>query len=385
MQNTVSGYGGLKAIAKKPDGGFCFIRVRSFLAAWIIFKRENISLFELRLFLACQELLARRCQFKGDRLPTYTEEELISLVGSGTKSKVKKGIQRLAAAGLLHWERNCISTDTAEAENKLEKSEDWLDALSLVKNNRRKMPVPRRILRNIIKTRDRTLIGTVFGCLFRCLYFRQGMCISGGRCKASFISKALRLNLRGVKAARGQLIQLGWIAPCDAGQMSLNRWGLPMIINLQWQMAEKAKELKITPPIAQNQAKVAPPLNQKLFYKKNNNQKLHRRSGVQNRTRVDFKPSLKNIRLEDLRKPERLERLFRRAVSAGVVPLSESSRLAWFSAAEHALQAGKQNPCGLFVAMYRQKLWHHITQDEEDRARAKLKRLDFGQDSLLPG
>ena len=116
MQNNVSGYAGLKSISRKPDGGFIFVRVRTLLVAWIRFKRGDITLYDLRLWLACHEMLARRCQVKGDRLPTYTEEELISLVGSGTRSKVKKGIQRLVAAGLLQWERNCFCTDTLSAE-----------------------------------------------------------------------------------------------------------------------------------------------------------------------------------------------------------------------------------------------------------------------------
>ena len=74
-------------------------------------------------------------------------------MGSGTISKAKKGIQRLVAAGLLHWERNCISTDTLRAEAELADSNDYLDALALIINNKRKIPVPRRILRHIIKAR----------------------------------------------------------------------------------------------------------------------------------------------------------------------------------------------------------------------------------------
>jgi len=35
--------------------------------------------------------------------------------------------------------------------------------------------------------------------------------------------------------------------------------------------------------------------------------------------------------------------------------------------------------------MYRRGLWHHITQEQEDLARVKLKRLDFGEDSRPPG
>jgi len=384
MQNSVSGYGGLKAIGKKPDGGFCFIRVRSLLAAWILFKRDNVTLYDLRVYLACFEMQARRCQLEPDRLPQFTEEELISLLSSGSKSKVKDSIQRLMNAGLLQWERNSIDTDTTKAENRLKESDDWLDAVLQVKNNSRKIPFPRRILRYIIKTQSPTLIGTVFGILMRCLYYKKERCVSGGRCKASWIAHVFQLNSRNVKRERKRLTEIGWLIACESNQHLLNRWGLALIVNLHWQNSQKNAEL---PPLeAKNNAEVPPPIiNEKLSYKRNNNQKLHRRSGVQNRTGVGVKPSLKNITLEDLRKPERLERLFHRAVSAGIVTLSESSRLAWFSAAEHALQAGRENPCGLFVAIYRQKLWHHITQEQEDQARTKLKRLDFGEDSRLPG
>ena len=69
----------------------------------------------------------------------------------------------------------------------------------------------------------------------------------------------------------------------------------------------------------------------------------------------------------------------------GMVRHSRASRLRWFAAAEHALAAGERNPCGLFVAVYRRGLWHHITQAQEDVARAKLRLLDFGEESRLIG
>lgn len=384
MRNNVSGYAGLKSIARKPDGGFCFMRVRSFLAAWIRFKRDDISLYDLRLWLGCHEMIARRCQVKGDRLPTYTEEELISLVGSGTKSKVKKGIQRLVAAGLLHWERNCVSTDTLKAEAALADSDDYLDALALIINNNRKIPVTRRILRHIIKTRNRTLIGTVFGHLLRCLYYRKDRCVSGGRCKASWISEALQLDLRNVKAARQQLIQLGWIVPCDASQISLNRWGLPVIINLHWEYSEKKQDVKSPPPFGDFGSPSPPPYIYDQPLTGSNNQKLEKAPGVKNKPKNIPAPSLKHIILEDISDPLRLDQLYRKATKAGL-PHSQSSRLTWFAAAEHALAVGKQNPCGLFAVIYRQKLWRHITHQQEDIARAKLKRLDFGEESHLPG
>lgn len=386
MRNKVSGYGGLKSIAKKPDGGFCFIRVRSLLAAWIRFNKNDITLYDLRLWLACHEMLARRCKMKTGRLPTFSESELISLVSSGDKCKARQGIKRLVKAGLLHWEQNCISANTLKAEMMLAENDDWSVVLSLIQNNRRRVPVPRRILCYIIKTRHRTLIGTVFGHLLRCLYYRRDRCVSGGRCKASWISEALKLDLRNVKAARKQLIEIGWILPCRASQISLNRWGLPIMINLEWENTQKTEELKT--PLLRNRNEVKTPslIDRKLSYSKRiKNHELRKAPGVQNRTQIGSESRTKHIMLEDLEDPVRLDAIYRQECAAGTLRHCQANRLKFFAAAERALSEGKHNPCGLFAVIYRKKLWHHITQDQEDRARVKLKVLDFGEVSRLPG
>lgn len=41
---------------------------------------------------------------------------------------------------------------------------------------------------------------------------------------------------------------------------------------------------------------------------------------------------------------------------------------------------GSSNPCGLFVSLCRNRLWQHITHEDEDNARAKLKMLDYGEE-----
>ncbi len=385
MQNSVSGYAGVKSIARKPEGGFYLVRVRSLLAAWIMFKRGGITFYDLRLWLACHEMVARRCQLPQGRLPTFTEEELIGLLGGGSRSKVRNGIRRLVDAGLLDWDRKHISTDTCGAEAVLAETDEWLDCLSLVKNNLRKVPVPRRLMRYVIRTRHRTLIGTVFGYLFRCLYYRKDRCFSGGRCKASWTARVLQLDIRNVKSARKELIQLGWIIPCKEKQTSLNRWGLPVVINLQWETSQKGNAAKVPPAIGQDSAKVPLPIYNRKPLSGSNNQKTRRTSGVKDRTSVHSEPTLKHISLEDLRDPVRLDALYRQATEAGSLPHSEFNRLRWFAAAERAVCVGTSNPCGFFAAIYRKKLWCHISHEQEDTARVKLKRLDFGEESRLPG
>lgn len=374
----------MKSIASKPAGGFCFMRVRSILAAWTALKLGTIALFDLRLFLACHEATARRCRIEPGRKPVYSFDELVALVGTGTRSKAKKAVERLEVAGLLRWDRHDISLDTARAEALLAETSEWSEMLDDVTNNQRKVPVPRRILRFMARSRSKTLIGTVFGHLLRCLYYRKDRCVSGGRCKASWAARVFTLDLRNCRAARRRLTEMGWLIPCEANQIALNRWGLAAMVNLNWDGAAKCAQ---SPPRNAVQEPQTPPLyiNKKLSTITENQKPGRSRPGVKNRTGIRYAPTLRHITLEDLRDPMRLDHLYREATEAGSLRQSVSTRMSWFAAAEHALTVGKQNPCGLFATLYRRKLWRHITQADEDAARATLKRLDYGEESRLPG
>src|SRR5512135_3564096 len=85
------------------------------------------------------------------------------------------------------------------------------------------------------------------------------------------------------------------------------------------------------------------------------------------------KPTLRDVKPEDLRNPARLLDLHAQAVAAGYVSPSEADRLRLFAAAEHARVIGSRNPPGLFARIVRSGLWHFCTQDDEDVARVELR------------
>jgi hypothetical protein len=85
-------------------------------------------------------------------------------------------------------------------------------------------------------------------------------------------------------------------------------------------------------------------------------------------------PTLNDVRVEDLKETGRLLRLHAQAVSRGLVGASEADRLRFVGAAEHALALGTGNPPGLFLHLVRGRLWRYVTQEDEDRAHARLKR-----------
>ena len=381
MQRQFSGYGGVKVIATKPAGGFCYIRVRSFLAVWTAFRKGEISLYDVRVWLASFEIVAQRCKAK-DRIPEYKLKEVLALVSSGTQSQVRTSINRLMTIGLLHWADREISLNTSQAETRLGDDDAWLELLNAVANNRRKAPVPRKMIRYLSQSRSVSLHMVTWGHMLRCMYYRKDRCVSGGRVKSSWIAQTFQGDERNIKKARKTLIEIGWLVPIESSQIAMNRWGLQAVINLHWAApGSKAK----TPPLQdQNEAKTPPLIDRKLSYSKRSiNQKLEANTGVKNQTNIESIPSLKHITIEDLRDPVRLDQLYRAATKAGSLPHSEANRLLWFAAAERALAEGKHNPCGLFVSLYRRKLWHHITQEQEDRARVKLKILDYGEEPLV--
>lgn len=383
MDSTTSRFNCIRSIHRKPVGGFCFIRARSMLAVWFAMMEGEISLYDLRVWLACHELRARRCQTGEGRKPAYRPEEVLRLVTAGSTGKVAKSILTLEHKGLLKWGSATVSAATERFEAMLTDHPGWVGLMDAVANNRRKVPVPRRMVCHLARSRSVTVIATVFGHLLRCLYYRKGRCVSGGRCKSSWIAEVFGVDVRNVKGARKSLVEAGWLMPGQARQTELNRWGLPVIINLSWGATPEAG--RESPPRKAASASKSPPPNiDRKLSSRSMNQKLGRRAGDEKKARKTGNPALRRIMPVDLREPDRLDRLYEEAVRQGIVPRSYASRLQWFAAAEHALAAGDRNPCGLFVAMYRRGLWHHITQGQEDVARVKLKKLDFGEDAWVP-
>jgi len=87
-------------------------------------------------------------------------------------------------------------------------------------------------------------------------------------------------------------------------------------------------------------------------------------------------PTLRDVRMEDLRDTRRLLVLYDRAVEAGLVRDSEHMRIEFVSLAEHALAEGTTNPCGLFVYLVKNRRFDAITLRDEDRARLMLKMFE---------
>ncbi len=352
----------------KPDGGFCFISAGALLRCWGEYRAGNVEYRDVRVWFAAHELVARRCTLGKGRKPAYNEQELAGLV-KGRGKHFRSSLRRLEARSLLCFGESALTFPRPETTSRQE---------------RRLIPVPRRTLRFLASCRRPVVAATVLGHLVRCLYYRDGLCLPKGTCKASWVSDTFGVDVRGVKGARKQLAEIGWLRLVDSQHWHRQRWGATAVINLSWAGPTEGQvaSTKSPPRAPRDRPELPPPESNKELPSESRNQepKALEISGF-------FKgegepPSLSNVRLEDLLRFSRTEALYRQAVARGWVKHSESQALNWVGAAVRA-KCVSGDPVKIFVGIVRKGLWHHVTNEQEDRARAAMTRYREGDPNLF--
>src|SRR5215510_13213535 len=397
--------------ARKPHGGFVLLTVEILCLLWWVYRQRYIQLRDLRVWLACQEMVARRCQLPPDNVPHYTLTELHTLVGGVGGQHLRTSLHRLEALGLLAWSsaRITFATTTAALRGVPDRT-SFTAMCAPIPNLHRRVPVPRPTLRLLALGCRATVIATILGHLIRCLYThaRPLRCVSGGWCKASWIAEVFQVDRRRIKAARRHLATLGWLEIAAVPQHTLNRWGSYVYVSLTWDRPAHATgrrgnlpaagETTLLPPPPQLSTTTLPPLtSHKEPLLEHQHQQLAPRPDplvLMPRTaspassfpphdlfRPDKAlppPTLSHIVPEDLQDTARLLTLFIHAQTQGFIGKSDSDRLTFCALAEHAKVVGSANPCGLFAALVRRQQWHFVTDSDEDVAQARLKANFYG-------
>jgi hypothetical protein len=361
--------------ARKPVGGFLFVTVTQLAMVWWAYRRGHIQLKDLRVWFGALELVARRCGLKDEREACYTTKELRKLVAG--RGGEEDSIRRLEAVGLLSWSETEITYAKDVSDLHIEDVSTLHEMLSRIQNNRRKVPVPRQIVRFIASPSKRCVIATLLGHLIRCLYYRAGECVSGGFCKASWVAEVFTIDIRNVKASRKFLADtLGLLEYVRIPQSLQNRYGQKVIIHLSWHGAAVDKSnhdrSELPPPEAQTDTGL-PPLEE---HKKPLREYKHQKPATGGtfagglEAKREEKPTLRHIVPDDLTDTARLLILFDEAQAQGLIGGNESERLTFVATAE--LRAITNAP-GLFAELERRRLWHFVTQDDEDQAHQRLR------------
>ena len=237
-------------------GGFVLVSVRQLLFAWRACRRSSLGIGDFRTWLACREMIARRCTLDAGRLPTYGYLELTRLTGVSEK-RARSSVNRLVGAGLLTWSDQVIEFPDHGPGSASEPGDDTLaDSIGKGEGS---LAIPRRILRLLAHGARPALIATVLAILLRCLSRGRGGFKSRGRLKASWIARVFDVDLRRVKAARKELIDLGWIAPESTDQWCENRWGRAYTIDLAWDRIATPDGRRLPPPTTAGGRRLPPP------------------------------------------------------------------------------------------------------------------------------
>ena len=339
--------------ARKPSGGFCFVHENAVWEAWSHLQSGAIALRDFRVWLACFELVARRCRLAPDRQPRYTLDELRELVGGVGGEHIRASLRRLENARLAVFNEHSISLMP-----EMEPAERG-----------RPVPVARKIIRLLAGSRGRAFIATTLGHVLRCMFYRGGECRSGGWCKASWIASTFGVALRAVKEARRRLLAIGLLRSLRANQLRLNRFGSPLVVALNWVGETAPRSPEFT-------TESAPPIqHEQLSLRRADHQKPARTADPTGARTRAHEPDLRNVTVADLKDPWRLAALFKQARLRGWVRRTEANILAAFAAAAHATRVGRRNTAGLFVAVLRSNDWGKLSIGDEDRGRHMLREL----------
>lgn len=394
----------------KPAGGFALFAVGGLFALWWLRKLGVIQSLDFRAFFALLEMQERRCGAPAGRDPEYSLRELSNLCGGAKESELNGSLRRLERAGFVkRFTRTEIILARGAGDLALDdETRAVLDQkLELLRSPGRLVPFPRRMARLLASGTRATFAGAILGTAIAALFYRRGVVTSRGAYKAGWLADAFGLSERTVYRHRAHLArELGWIRVVDSHQLEQNARGLLIEVDLDWEHAasidpdngageaQQTSTGAIGPAVCQApRAENAPDLSApKDLYKEPFQEELNNKpaqgggsgsgiyqpkirdsnpEGVGNKPR----PSLRRVIPDDLKDPQRLLALHGQAVREGIVSDSEHDQLQFFAAAERARTVGSKNPPGLFVRIVRSGLWRFLSQDDEDAARRKLRRL----------
>jgi hypothetical protein len=368
-------------------GGFVRIDIAELVHAWRTCQDSPPGIGDFRAWLAAHEMTARR-QAVGDvRSPSYGVAELAKLLGVAERTAAA-AVRRLVAAGLLSWSEHAIEFPAPPDREQID--ELLTDTIA---GGRGPIAIPRRMLRFLAGGARTALIATALAALLRCLSRRRKGFGATGRFKASWIAKVFGIAARHAKAARAELVALGWLEPQPGEQWAWNRWGRAYLVRLDWAGPDADRHPHPTqdggrssPPDlhpdplreAEHQEPARPgPTGASL-----GNTQTDRPATVPDDSPGDSArpslpaPDLRDIRAEDLADTGRALELHRQAAARGRVGASEADRVRFMAAVEHARAVGRGNPPGLLARIVSSGWWHLLTQGDEDRAARRLREHD---------
>lgn len=373
-----------------PVGGYISVSVLQIAMVWFAFRERLIRWRDVRAYFAWVE--ANACRDAHERASgarVYRRYELCEvdrLVGGRGGQRVnRESLKRLEHAGLMVWSESRIEFAASPDRIPVPDLAGLWAMLDLVASSgswvrSRRVPIPRRTIREIAGNLKRSVVACMLAHLIRCVFKHRDCFRYEGSCKATFVSSLFGIDERQARRARKHLEAIGWLGIEDSEHWHRQRYGGRAVVNNSWgrPAAEPSPAICLPGQTPEKCTCLPGPVSDIKTPSEYKNQKPAEggRSGFLKKEEPEEKnrPTWRDIQRTDLRVTGRTLELFDDAVGRGIVDASEHSRLMFVAAAERAAIRGTSNPPGLFRRLVEQKLWHHITQGDEDAAHERLKR-----------
>lgn len=344
-------------------------------------RARRISLRAFRAYFACAAVAASRDAARRARRseprrrpparPRFAVDEVAKLLDCASLRVVRAELRGLAAAGLLKFAVDTLEISKQPAEDSFE----LLEEVASRRSPTRPIPVPRRILRLLARPGRASTAIVILSYMLRGLTLdrRTGEVRGRGSVKASWIADVFGLSLRSVRSARAELVRLGLIGRDEeSSQWKLNRTGAYFSWNLAWSGALRAAPRRAAPA-----SRSAPLIERPETPNGSKRNQEPAGSGVLR------KPDIRSVKPEDLRRLDTLDELYRQAVRARILDGTESEVLNFVGAAVRAITSEVRSPERVFMGIVRRRLWGHVTQAQEARARAGLARYRSSRPSAF--
>ncbi len=350
------------------QGGYINFRAGEILSLLIAYK-EGLRPAAIRLYLAGHLEATEQHFSPSHKITIETLCERAKLAYRTTQ----EALRELKTRQLLTLENGVLSfcpEITPEAE-------PYIKDLKTSPN--RPVPIPRSMIRELAEHSTGSEIVGALAHFMRCLFIKKGEIKAVGFVKPSLITKLTGLGESAIRAARSWLKGIGFLADHEADQWAINKFGGCFSVSFTPKLEpeleandpplELSKYVKSGPPQGLTPIYVNNDLNNQYVPPMGVNATLE--SGVCKQTIQ--KPTIKDVRPEDLKEMPRLEALYRQAVERNWLQDCEASIRNFVGAATRSV-AVEGNPVKVFVGLVKKGLWGYITQAQEDTSLKALNR-----------
>lgn len=349
------------------QGGYKTLSLPTVCNVLSAYNQGHICWREFRTFIGVISLSAdleaaarTHGQVRGVVLRDHHLEHLAKLTRAQSARSVCMDVRRLVRVGVLRRveSRLYVRLDPMPGADGL------VSTLADGRSHRRRVPFPRRLLRALARERRPALAKVAIAYCIRGLSFERGTgrVKAKGAVKASWIAQVMLISIRAAKQGRADLIEWGLISRDDGStQRKLNRDGAYFAFNLAWET-----NLDSAPQPRNSGPESAPPIERPRS-------PIGSKDQDQRSAGVSRKPSIRNVRLENLARIRDLDTLFRQAQAVGLVQGSEADALNFVGAAVRARRV-PGDPTRVFMGIVRRRLWHHVDAAQEERARLAIAK-----------